>query len=322
MGTLEDDNAALVITWANGTIAMTLPNFLLIGAMKSGTTSLYNYLKQHPEIYMSPVKEPRFFALEMEPKPPGPVRLPGPGFSEVRDIEIYKSLFDGVTTEKAYGEASPIYIYHPTAPERIHHHIPDVKIIAILRNPTERAFSHYLHICRIGKEPITSFAEAIATEPQRLKDNWSELWHYRRRGQYGEQLQRYFNLFDRNQIRVYLNEDLKTNSQAVFQDIFQFLGVDDQFEISTAQRHNTARKLPKNKAIHSFLTQQNPLKSLVKPLLPARYRMQLRKQINQKNLAVPTLPQDMREQLVDWYREDILCLQGLIQRDLSAWLKV
>lgn len=301
---------------------MTLPNFLIIGAMKSGTTSLYNYLKQHPEIYMSPVKEPRFFALEMEPKPPGPVRQPGPGFSEVRDLEIYQSLFDGVTTETAYGEASPLYIYHPTAPERIHHHIPDVKIIAILRNPTERAFSHYLHICRIGKEPITNFAEAIATEPQRLKENWSELWHYRRRGRYGEQLQRYFDRFDRSQIRVYLNEDLNTNPQAVFQDAFQFLGVDDQFVVNTTRRHNSAKKLPKNKVIHSFLTQQNPLKSLLKPLLPDRYRQQLRHQINQQNLVVPTLSQDMREQLTAWYREDILALQRLIQRDLSTWLEI
>ena len=301
---------------------MILPNFLIIGAMKSGTTSLYNYFEQHPEIYMSPVKEPRFFALEMEPNPPGPVRRPGPGFSEVRDLDIYKSLFDGVTTEKAYGEASPIYIYHPTAPERIHHHIPDAKIIAILRNPTERAFSHYLHICRIGKEPIADFGEAIAAEPQRLQENWSELWHYRRRGQYSEQLQRYFKLFERDQIRIYLNDDLKSNPQAVFKDAFQFLGVDDQFEINTARRHNSAKKLPKNKAIHSFLTQQNPLKSLIKPLLPASYRKQLREQINQKNLAVPTLSQDMREQLTAWYREDILALQGLIQRDLSAWLEV
>ena len=301
---------------------MTLPNFLIIGAMKSGTTSLYNYFKQHPEIYMSPIKEPRFFALEMEPKPPGPVRKPEKGFSEVRDLQTYESLFDGITTEKAYGEASPLYIYHPTAPERIHHHIPNVKIIAILRNPTERAFSHYLHICRIGKEPITNFSEAIAAEPQRLQDNWNTLWHYRRRGQYGEQLQRYFSLFDRSQIRVYLNEDLKTNPQAVFKDAFQFLGVDDQLQIDTARRHNSAKKLPKNQAIHSFLTQQNPLKSLIKPLLPASYRHKLRTQINQRNLAVPTLSQDMRQQLVDWYRDDILTLQGLIQRDLSAWLEV
>ena len=240
----------------------------------------------------------------------------------MRDLQTYESLFDGITTEKAYGEASPLYIYHPTAPERIHHHIPDVKIIAILRNPTERAFSHYLHICRIGKEPITNFAEAIAAEPQRLQDNWNTLWHYRRRGQYGEQLKRYFDLFDRSQIRVYLNEDLKTNPQAIFKDAFQFLGVDDQFQIDTARRHNSAKKLPKNKTIHSFLTQQNPLKSLIKPLLPAHYRQQLRKQINQQNLAVPTLSQEMREQLVSWYQDDILTLQDLIQRDLSAWLEV
>lgn len=297
---------------------MPLPNFLIIGAMKAGTTSLYRYLSQHPQIYMSPVKEPRFFAPESHPASQTGDR---PGKSSfVGDLATYQALFDGVTTETAIGEASPIYIYSPNAPERIQHLLPEVKLIAVLRHPAERAFSHYLHVWQSGREPLNTFAEAIATEDQRIQANWSSLWHYRQRGLYYQQLQRYFERFDAAQIKIYLNEDLRNDTPATLKSIYQFLAVDDSVELDASTKHNTAKKTPKNAWLHQFLTQKNPIKSALKPFLPTQLRQRVRDRAIASNLATPQLLPEMRQQLTDWYRDDILQLQDLIKRDLTHWL--
>ena len=116
---------------------MTMPNFLIIGSQKAGTTALYHYLKQHPQIFLSKIKEPCFFAFEGEEldlrSPTGaPVYM---NRTAVTTVESYRRLFDTVTDEKAVGEASPIYIICPKAAKRIYHYIPHVRLIAVLRNP-------------------------------------------------------------------------------------------------------------------------------------------------------------------------------------------
>ena len=139
---------------------MTMPTFLIIGAGKSGTTSLYYYLKQHPQVYMSPVKEAHFFDQDEGEKPD----FRGPGRSSpppITSIEDYRALFRGVTDETAVGEATPSYIYIPGAPGRIRRRIPDAKLIAGLRNPTDRAYSAFLHTVRSGRERLTDLARAL-----------------------------------------------------------------------------------------------------------------------------------------------------------------
>ncbi len=123
---------------------MTMPNFLIVGAMKCGTTALYYYLEQHPQIFMSPVKEPNFFCFE------GREGLDSG--NSITDIAAYRGLFRGVSSERAIGEASHCYLYEPRAVERIKHYTPDARLIAILRSPIERAYSHFLHAVRNGTE--------------------------------------------------------------------------------------------------------------------------------------------------------------------------
>ena len=130
---------------------MVLPNFLIIGAAKSGTTSLYSYLNQHPQVYFSPFKEPRFFALEgKEVNYQGPSQVVNQ--KAINTIDEYEKLFAGVTDEVAIGEASTLYLYSPEAPAKIKQYIPQVKLIAILRNPIDRAYSGYCHLVRDGYE--------------------------------------------------------------------------------------------------------------------------------------------------------------------------
>lgn len=296
---------------------MTKPNFLIIGAAKAGTTSLYDYLNQHPQIYMSSPKEPRFFALEGEKLDfRGPARAINQ--TSVTTWKEYCQLFQDVTTETAIGEASTIYLSDSQAPKRIQHYIPDVKLIAILRDPAERAFSSYMHLVRDGYETL-SFAEALEAESDRIKENWQPLWYYRKRGFYYQQLQKYFELFPPEQIKIYLYEDLVNDSIAVIQDLARALEVDDTFKPNLTKQNVSG--VPKNRLLQKVLTRKNPLKSILKPLLPKSLRKSVLQDLTKRNLgAKPTLSPQMRQNLIAIYREDILQLEKLIQRDLSQWL--
>jgi hypothetical protein len=298
-----------------------MPNFLIIGAAKAGTTSLYYYLKQHPEIYMSSVKEPKFFALEGEK-----LDFRGPGDrdahrSSVTEIEAYRRLFEGALNERAVGDASPVYIYSPKALERIKHYVPDAKLIAVLRDPVERAYSSFLHLVRDGREPLDDFARALQEEELRAKRNYAPIWHYKEGGFYYAQLSRYFEHFDERKIRVYLYEDLKTNPTGALRDAFWFLGVDESFVPDVSVRHNVGG-VPRNKSLHAFLAGSNPIKAGIKPFIPTGVRKRVAASLKTRNLhRPPQLSPELRRQLIEVYREDILKLQVLIQRDLSVWLE-
>jgi len=299
---------------------MTMPNFLIIGAAKSGTTSLYHYLKQHPQIYMSPIKEPRFFAFDgIKVDFCGP-RDENLNRGTITEIEAYRALFQAVSNELAIGEASPIYIYNSRAPGRIKHYIPNVKLIAILRNPAERAYSSFTGLIRDGREPLTDFAEALRQEETRASNNWSFFWHYKKRGFYYIQLKRYFDLFNREQIKIYLYEDFRDNSLGILKDIFRFLDVDDTFVPDVSLKHNVSG-IPRNRAIHIFLAKPNSIKSILERIIPERLRWRMRLGLIHRNLIKTPLRSDVRKHLVQDYREDILKLQDLIQRDLSRWLE-
>lgn len=299
---------------------MNMPNFLVIGAAKAGTTALYYYLKQHPQIYMSAIKEPDFFAVEGEN-----LEFPGPNNSifklrAIADIETYRSLFDDVSNEIAIGEASTLYLYSPKAPERIKHYIPDAKLIAMLRHPVDRAYSHFLFSVSLGREPIHDFKKALLEENKRIQNNWSHNWHYKQRGFYSEQIKRYYDIFGKDKIQVYLYEDFIANSVKVVQDIYQFLEVDNTFSPNTSKRHNTTL-VPKNQTVNQLLNRPNPIKSLLKTLMPSGLRQQLSTHLKKKNLGKPKLSKNLRRELIEVYREDILKLENLLERDLSKWLE-
>lgn len=299
---------------------MVMPNFLVFGAAKSGTTSIYKYLEQHPDVFMSSFKEPGFFAFEGE----RPI-LNGPGAQKwvdrwvVTDLESYQQLFADYNGQKAIGEASPYYIYYEKTAATIYKHVPDIKLIAILRNPADRAFSNYVWAVRDRAESITNFQDAIAAEEKRIKENWGPKWHYKNQGFYYQQLQPYYELFKREQIKIYLYENFVKQPVAVMQDIFDFLEIDDSFIPNMSRKHNTSR-IPKNKFWHKFLDRPNPVKSLIKPLLPLDFRQNLKQNAKEKNLFKPKLTPELRQQLIAEYREDINKLQDLIRQDLSRWL--
>lgn len=309
---------------------MTLPNFLIIGAMRAGTTSLHQYLAQHPQIYMSRIKEPNFFALEGEA--PEALVYDGPfGKTELANFSItsladYEALFEDATSETAIGEASTLYLYSPRAVERIRHYVPAMKLIAILRNPVERAYSHFFANVMRGREPLTDFAEALRAEEERNLSNWGPRCHYKQRSFYYAQLRRYLDVFDESQLKAYLYDDLVADPVGLVRSVFGFLGVDPTFAADVSLRHNKSG-LPKSTRLHRFLTRRNPVKSAFGRLLPnMRKRASMRHTISTRligtNLAKPPIPPEVSRQLIDTFREDVLKVQDLIGRDLSAWLEV
>lgn len=301
---------------------MTMPNFLIIGAAKAGTSSLHFWLAQHPEVYMTPDKQTYFFASEGDP--PG---FEGPGDREhaqrkrITRLEDYQALFEGVTTEKAIGEACAVYLYDPMSPACIRRHVPDAKLIIVLRDPAERAYSSYMQMVRDGYETIEDFSEALRLEEDRIKDNWRHLWHYKARGFYHDQIKRYFALFDSSQIRIYMFDDLKRNPAELVKDLLRYLEVDGSFVPDTSRKYN-ASGVPESRTLFNLIMLPNPLKTLGKPLFPKAIRDRIKDIVttNPTLLRKPPMPPEVRRQLVDEYREDTLKLQDLIGRDLSHWL--
>jgi hypothetical protein len=289
---------------------MTLPNFLIIGAMKSGTTSLYYYLKQHPQIYMSSVKEPNFFALEGS-------NLDFDGAEGKERIQRW--IKRGAASTLAIGEASPMYLYSPEAPYRIRYYVPEAKLITILRNPVERAYSAFLYMTRDGREPLNGFSQALQAEESRMRDNWEWIWHYKHLGFYYTQLKRYFDVFDRDQIKVYLYEDLRADPLRVLQDIFRFLEVDETFVPDTSLRHNVSGT-PKSGVLPRLIFRRNPVKAVLRPLFPRGLRQRISVSLRSQYLVeAPPLAPEVRRELLEAYRDDVLKLESLIERDLSGW---
>ena len=153
-----------------------------------------------------------------------------------------------------------------------------------------------------------------------MRERWGPSFHYKRRGFYHEQLSRYYDLFEPERIRVYLYEDLEEDAVGMTQSIFRFLGVDDAFVPDTSRRHNVAR-IPRSRALQTFIEKPNPFKNVLRPFLPQGLRKRIALNLRNRNLAKPPpMPEGVRERLTEAYREDILKLQKLVGRNLSGWL--
>ena len=294
---------------------MTMPNFLIIGAQKSGSTSLYYYLKQHPQIFLSPIKEPHFFIYLNQPEL---AMALGSKKRIIVDRIEYECLFSKVSREIAIGEASPSYLYFPEAANRIREYLPNCRLIAILRNPVDRAFSNYLHAVKNGKETVMDFEVAIQLETERKIQNMNHEFHYIQKGFYARQLKPYYKLFEASQIKVCLFDDLLINPSLLLSELFNFLQVNPYQLIDTSQKYNETR-IAKHKFIahvNRYVRKSGNLNLMLKTKLPHNFV----KLIKACLFVKPTIPAATREKLIQIYRDDIYDLQDLINRDLSKWL--
>jgi hypothetical protein len=296
-----------------------MPTFLIIGAARSGTTALYQYMKQHPEIFMSERKESNFFAYENEI-----LDCLGPGAdyinNSINNLRDYKGLFEGVSGERAVGEASPLYLYSEKAPGRIHHHIPEVKLIAILRNPIEQAFSHFLYAKRQMLEPLEDFSAALEVQVERKEKCWQPMFQYSRFPTYYQQLKRFYNYFPEHQIKIYIYEEFENDPRAVLSDIYSFVGVDRNFLSSLDHRPNVGG-VPKNRFLQDIVMRPHLLTALAGRLVREKTKRRIRDAVSDRNLQTPAFPEVAKNYLKKELREEILNLQTLLNRDLSDWLQ-
>ena len=302
-----------------------MPDFLLIGAGKSGTTALHNYLNQHPEIFMCPLKETNFFELEGQEINSDPKKDPEMLFhypQSINNLEDFQALFEDAEENNKLGETSPMYLYGEKSPESIKRQIPNAKLIAILREPTSRLFSRYLHLARDGHLPTENFTDAL--DP-------STIWWRRndlvKEGFYHKHISRYFELFDRSQIKVFLYDDLRKNPHQVISEMFEFIGVDSSFEPSMEVEYNVSGK-PKNPIVDALIGSNSIIIRTAKAIMPGiiekiKSSESAQKQLTElrkKNLDRDGLTDELKDRFYnEIYKNDILQLEKLLGRDLSSW---
>lgn len=295
-----------------------LPNFLVVGASKSGTSSLYHYLKQHPDIFLSEKqKEGRFFSQMVN-------CFDGPGDTIVektitKDVESYKLLFEGYNREKAIGDISPEYLYfHEQAIPLIKSTLGnDVRIIMILRNPVDRAFSAYTHFKRDKRESL-SFEEALEKEMERENQHWLWTWKYKHSGFYTKQVKAYLDNF--KQVKVFLYDDLLNSQAKVLEEICACIGVDSGFEFDTTYKYNVSGD-PRNQLLYKLETSRGLIQAL-KKVIPSGIVAKIKKKwTGEKQMVKSEMSPETRLSLIGFFREDILELQKLINRDLTHWMK-
>ncbi len=299
---------------------MTKPNFLVIGAPRSGTSSLYEGLAQHPDIFLPAVKEPWFYAFGSRRHP---FRGPRDRFYyHYMSRAEYEALFAEAGGESAIGEASTIYLYSQEARERIHAELPRVKLIAILRHPVRRGYSNYIKHLQQGREFLPSYEAALAAEEKRIRGDWSPYWFYRSLGFYGRQLSEYFARFDRARIKVLLLDDLKKEPRRVYRDLFEFLEVDPSFVPGEVREKKNSSQIPRNMFLQRFLSRPNPLRSVLRRAIPRRVRTRMLSYYleHRKVGAAPRLRPEVAHRLGKVYTRDIHLLERLIDRDLSHWI--
>jgi hypothetical protein len=283
------------------------PNFFIVGAMKAGTTSLYYYLNAVRGIYMSPNKEPHYFAAE---------DIPHGSKIVIRDKKKYLSLFANAKDEVAIGEASTNYLYSRNSPRRIHEVIPGAKIIIILRDPIQRAFSHYLFNVRnkhLGIHKM-SFFEAVKGDYGSKEKGIGVSLLYVEKGLYCEQVRRYFDLFGRKQVKVLIFEEFIKNRYEKIKGVLEFLNVNANPPANINETYDEFF-IPNNAISHSIVASAK-VQKLASFLPESRLKMILRMSLLGSSLPKPEISEDAKIFLGDIFRDDVRNLESLLGRSL------
>ena len=300
-----------------------LPEFLLVGAAKSATSSLYYYLDQHPQIAMASEKESWFFSFY---KNPPKYTSPGKLSDVISELDDYLKLYDGAETGQILGDASPSYLY--TYEDTIKNirqlysgdALANLKIIISLREPVSRAYSQYYTFKRLVDEPL-AFEQAIqeGTVKQRMLDNWNIFYDYTGFGMYSKQVEAFQQEFGKERVLVVLYDDIQADINKVCRDIFLFLKVAPDFSVDARVKANSIAGEPKVKWIVAGLFSKNRFKRMISAMIPSRIRRAAIRFVLKILLKREVMDVNTQKQLSEYFEPDILKLEKLIGRDLSSW---
>jgi hypothetical protein len=299
---------------------MPLPNFLIVGAAKAGTTSLSKYIDAHPDAFICTPSEPKYLTSTFLTFP-----HQGPGDAEidadvVRSLSAYRELFSDAGSAKAIGEASAdLLYYHERAIPVIQEVIGDPRIIILLRNPVQRSFSAYKFLVGLGRETL-SFDEALAEEPRRLRENWEFIWAYRGASLYADAVAAYREAF--SDVHVLLLDDVKNRPTQTLRSVYAFLGVKEALPVDAQTVHNKSRA-PRSRRLARWRAAQSgsiaTLLQVARTLVPNRVKQHVRARLDQWNAQGPSLNVLQRRRLSRFFHDDIQRLERTLDRDLSAW---
>ncbi len=297
------------------------PNLFIVGAQKSGTSALAGWLRQHPQVYISFPKEPGFLAFGEKgyPYKDGYGKDAPANQYVVNNERAYLALFaDATRGQTVLGEASTWYFAIPGMARKIKAYNPLAKLVVILRDPVERAYSAWCHARSDLLEPCDSFSSALAMESQRGEVEF--LLRYRRMGLYSQALAEYQAAFSAAQLLVLFYDDLHLNPAETWRKVCDFLGIDAKQQLVFEHRYNRSGQ-PRHRLVHRLL-RSHRFKRLVRPVLPHQLAVSMKQQVDNINLReFPVMDALSREELREFFQPDIEKLSQLTNRDLVAWLK-
>lgn len=310
------------------------PNFFVVGAAKSGTTSLYSYLDQHPEIYLSPIKEPNYFSTDIDPKdfsnsykrnneldyqnyfskrPLKNLRL-----SFIREELYYNQLFEEANGQKAIGECSTSYLFSKEAATNIYNFNSNSKILIIIRHPVERAISHYLMALRSGYTDL-SFRQALEKDMSEKKSGWGISNLFIETGMYSNQIKRYYKVFPKKQVKILLFDNFQSDSSGTLKEVFAFLDI-EPLDVSQISVPNPAFT-PKYIKLHKLFVDSG-IKNLSKRFLSENGKQKLKKVLFQKGSVGAQINEEDKAFLLSIYKPDIEATSQVTGIDLSSWLSL
>lgn len=302
-----------------------MPDFLVIGAPKAGSTALHDALALHPQLYASAVKEPKYFLTAGEPPSRAQHRGPGDAHSAREWVwrrADYERLFDDAPPGTLAFESTPFYLWSRSSHARIAAELPQAKLIAVIRDPIDRAFSNWTHLRADGLEPEPEFLRACRLEPERVRAGWAPFWRYLQLGRYGEQLQHLFGCIDPARVRVIRYRQLIDAPRDTLDDVCRFLGVDTGV-VTALPESNLGRWAGDgvtNQMLRRVVRAGAAAGALTDPRVWRKAERPLRTVLQRGGLARPQLDPAVRTQLVSQFREDNALLTSLLGGDYSDWL--
>ncbi|MBB2949206.1 hypothetical protein FB565_009011 [Actinoplanes lutulentus] len=304
---------------------MSLPDFLIAGVPKAGTTALHAALVGHPELFLPSVKEPKFFLSDGPPPTIG-----GPGDVQTYQEHIwrqdeYEALFDPAPDGALLGEATPFYLYDLKAHERIAKLTPDAKLIILLRDPVDRAHSNWTHLWVAGLEEKADFLEACHAEQERKVAHWADFWHYIGLGLYGEQLQHLYQHFPREQVLLLRYRDLKDEPARTLDRVCSFLGVRTGV-LTAIPKENVNRHFVEDTAVNQVLRGLLRAGGTFGHHFPVPLRLAARGPLltllHRKRGNRPVTTPEERAALLPYFAEDIALLQEVTGERYDDWLSL